>query len=36
MFLKINWGSIATNIDKKIKSKKNPEGITFEEAMSIC
>ena len=33
---RINWGSIATNIDKKIKSEKNPEGITFEEAMSIC
>tara|TARA_B100001248_G_scaffold262671_2_gene260725 strand:- start:914 stop:1444 length:531 start_codon:yes stop_codon:yes gene_type:complete len=33
---RINWGSIATKIYKEIKSKKNPEGITFEEAMSIC
>lgn len=33
---RINWGSIATNIDKKIRSEKNPEGITFEKAMSIC
>ena len=33
---RINWGSIATKIFKKIKNEKNPEGITFEEAMSIC